>query len=81
MLHKLLHIRERYHTLEEELTPMLHKLLHIIEREGTPPTHSVKTVLPRCPNWLGSNTNAKKKYRPISLMNIDAKILNNINKS
>jgi hypothetical protein len=36
MFHKLLHIRERYHTPEEELTPMLHKLLHIRERYHTP---------------------------------------------
>jgi hypothetical protein len=52
-----------YQTFKEELLPTLLKLFHIIEREG------------KLPNTFYEATSKKENYRPISLLNIDAKIL------
>jgi hypothetical protein len=60
-----------------ELIPTLLKLLHEKEREGIPPNLfyvASITLVPR----LDKDTSEKENYRPISLMNIDAKILNKI---
>jgi hypothetical protein len=62
---------------KEELIPTLFKLFHEIEREGTLLTHFMKLILLSSQNQ--TKTPPKKEiYRPISLRNIDAKILNKI---
>jgi hypothetical protein len=68
---------EFYQTFKEDLIPVLHKLFHKTEAEGTQPKSFYEVTITLI---LKAQKDPIKieNFRPISLMNINAKIINKI---
>ena len=70
---------EFYQKFRKELTPILLKLFQKIAKKGKLPNSFYEATITIIPKPDKNATHTKKQnYKPISLMNIEAKILNKI---